>query len=208
MFSGTENWSTGFFLGNRDATAGVPNQEAVDTVRDLWETFMETALVSISNRYTFTACKMASLADTGHTIEDEVVYSYPTTTVTGANGTATLPPQCSLVATLTTVRPRGRASKGRMYLPGIAATIDANGKINSVTRGAIADALKTFFDSINGNFNMPGKVILASEGVGLLPALTAQNEWVTGLRVGDVIDTQRRRRNGLVELYTLRDLAA
>jgi len=50
-------------------------------------------------------------------------------------------------------------------------------------------------------------LILAARGSGLLPALNARNDYVETIRIGDVMDTQRRRRNGLTETYTSKVLA-
>jgi hypothetical protein len=209
MFGGTEVWSTGFFVGAKDAdTAAAPNQAAADAVRDAWTTFFISDAAKISKDYQFTTAKLASIADDGHTVLDEVVYSYPATTISGySTHNQNLPPQCSLVCTLTTVRPRGLASKGRMYLPGVIGPVLSTGKLSSSDVTGISNGLKTFFDAVNASSDVPGQIILAAKGTGLLPALTAQNEWVTGFRVGDVVDTQRRRRNNLVEVYTLKTLA-
>jgi hypothetical protein len=210
MFTGGEQWSTGFFIGEENADADHPTQLLADAVRDAWEVFHESATSYIGNGYTFEQVKLASINADGHTDLENVVYSYPATAVAGAISGATLrlPPQCSLVATLTTERVRGLASKGRMYLPGITLSVDANGKLSTTQAGNVATNLQGFFNAISGSFDMPNKVILAAKGTGLLPALTAQNEPVTGIRVGDVIDTQRRRRNALVELYQVRSITA
>jgi hypothetical protein len=206
MFSGTEVWSTGFFLGQENTDATAPTQLEADAIRNAWTTFFSSSGASISNNYVFTQCKVASIDANGNTILDEVFYSYPATTVTGQASTGTLPAQCSLVCTLFTDRPRGKASKGRMYLPGIASTITNGGKLNITAAGTIPTALQTFFNTVLGSFDVPDPVILAAKGTGLLPGLTAQNEPVIGLKTGDVIDTQRRRRNNLVEVYTSKTL--
>jgi hypothetical protein len=85
--------------------------------------------------------------------------------------------------------------------------IGTNGKIDATSVGAIATNLKTFFDSMVGDADIPDQLILAAKGTGALPALTAQNDYVETIKVGDVYDTQRRRRNQLVETYVQRVLA-
>lgn len=202
MFNGVENWSTGFFLGKKDADAAAPTQAAADAVRTAWTTFMSASSSGISSAYKFTSCKLASMGADGKTIDDEVVYSYPTGTVSGGNNGAILPPQCAVVVTLTSARPRGRASKGRMYLPGIVGPVSSDGKVGATLMGTMPPALQTFFNALDGSIDIADSLILASRGEGLGGGLLAQNDWVTGIRVGDVIDTQRRRRNGLTEVYT------
>lgn len=201
MFGGAEEWSTGFWLGLENDDAPLPTEGCAEALRDLWITFFEAGTTSISQQYLFTQVKVAAINATGFTDLANVVYAYPAGTVDGGNGTETLPPQCSVVATLLSDRPRGLASKGRMYLPGIATAIGSNGKMSTIRRDTIAANLKTFFDGVRGSFDVTGTPILAAKGTGAFPALTAQNDFIESIRIGDVIDTQRRRRNGLVESY-------
>jgi hypothetical protein len=76
---------------------------------------------------------------------------------------------------------------------------------------AIGNTMKTFFDSINTLTS--DYLILASHGHGVktggvITSYTgALNAEVTGCRIGDVYDTQRRRRDDLIETYTARTLA-
>lgn len=207
MFNGAEEWSTGFFLGQEGADAADGSDAGAAAILAAWETFFEHTNSKISSSYRVTQAKIAAIDTNGHTEPDHVYYAYPGSTITGSSAINTLPPQCSLVVTLLSDRPRGKASKGRMYLPGIATLPDAaTGKLLSATVGAIADNLKTFFDALVGHVDIPDQLILAAKGTGPVPALTAQNDFVETIRVGDVIDTQRRRRNGLVETYTSRVL--
>jgi hypothetical protein len=203
MFSASEEWSTGFFMGHEGSDATKIEQAGADLIRDAWVTFFSHMNSYINTTYKFTQVKTALIDANGFTVDGSQVYSYPTGTVSGNTGTNTLPPQCSLVATLLSDRPRGRASKGRMYLPGISAGIQsASGKLFATDVDSIATNLKTFFDALTGAIDIPDQLILAAKGVGVTPALTAQNDYVETIRVGDVVDTQRRRRNGLVETYT------
>lgn len=207
MFNGAEEWSTGFFLGEEGSDADAASDLAATAILNAWRTFFEATGSHISTGYLTTQCKIALINDTGHTDQSNVYYAYPATELNGAVATPTLPPQCSLVATLLSDRPRGKASKGRMYLPGTTCMpAVTTGKVVSTQIGTIADNLKTFFDALDASFDVPNQLILAAKGTGPVPALTAQNDTVQTIRVGDVIDTQRRRRNGLAETYTSRTL--
>ena len=208
MFGGTEEWSTGFFLGEEGADAPDPTDVTPVDILAAWRTMFESAQSYISASYLTTQCKVAKLDDNGQTIADKVFYAYPATELNGANTSTVLPPQCSLVVTLLSDRPRGKASKGRMYLPGIAALLSSTtGKLTPTVAGQIADNMKTFFDSLAGDADIPGELILAAKSSGPLNAIPAQNDYVETIRVGDVVDTQRRRRNGLSETYVSRVLA-
>lgn len=208
MFGGAEEWSTGFFLGQEGSDAADATDLTATAILNAWRTFFEAPTSYISSLYLTTQVKVAAIAADGHTELDEVHYAYPATTLDGAVSSAVvLPPQCTVVVTLLSDRPRGKASKGRMYLPGIAAMVNNVGKLSTSNAGTIADNMKTFFDTLAGSFDVPDQLILAARGTGPVPGLTAQNDFVESLRVGDVIDTQRRRRNGLAEVYTSRVLA-
>lgn len=203
MFGGAEQWSTGFFLGQESADAADGSTAACDAILDAWRVYFESATSYVSAQYVTTQCKIAKINANGHTDLENVYYGYPATLLDGQQGTNTHPPQCTLALTLMSDRPRGRASKGRMYLPGISAAMGGNGKISTANRDSICLNMKTFFDAIAADTDVPDTLILAAKGIGVPPAdqLTAQNDYVQSIRLGDVVDTQRRRRNGLVESY-------
>lgn len=201
-WGGAEIWSTGFFMGTVGADAPDPTQAWADAVRAGWETFFTAAVPgAFSNAYTTTAVKLSKLdALTGDVQLDKTVYANIQTPITGATGVYN-PPQVALVATLLSDTPRGLAAKGRMYLPAPAANVDNTGKISTVVRDAIRTNLATFFTNLNGNANVPADVILASFGRTPPAVGGGVSRLVTSVRVGNVLDTQRRRRNQLVESY-------
>jgi hypothetical protein len=100
-----------------------------------------------------------------------------------------------------------------MFLPGLCFGIDSEtGKQTAGSMTSIANTMKTFFDAVNAETGI-GSVILASHGHRLKDAQGnttgysgATNTLVSGIRCGDVMDTQRRRRDSLQEIYTSRTL--
>jgi hypothetical protein len=207
-FGGAEEWSTGFWLGEENENVAGASEATAETILNAWRTFFEHAGSNIGTDYLTTQVKVATYAAaTGKTIDDEVFYAVPATELNGDEATIKLPPQCSVVVTLLSDRVRGKAAKGRMYLPGVSVMPGSNGKLPSAAIGTLADNVKTFFDALVNNANIPGELILAARGTGPFPNLTAQNDYVETIRVGDVVDTQRRRRNQLEETYTTRILA-
>lgn len=206
MFSGAEQWSTGFYFGEEGADAADGSEAMAAAILAAWKTFFQHANSLVNSNYITTQCKVAKIDANGHTVLDKVFYSMASPTFAGATGVSPLPPQCALVVTLLSDRPRGKASKGRMYLPGFSGALGGNGRVQGIHQGQIADNLKTFFDALTGHIDIPNELILAAKGTGPTPALTAQNDYVETIRVGDVVDTQRRRRNGLLESYVSRVL--
>lgn len=206
MFGGAEEWSTGFFLGFDSSDSTAPTQQGADDILAAWTTFFSASGSLISNRYATTQVKLSSLNTAGDTLADETKYAYPATALVGATTSTTLPPQCSLVVTLKSTIAHGRGSKGRMYLPGISVIIGTDGKVASTSVGTIATNLQSFFNLMGNDADLPGRLILASKAPNIL-GVGAFNQNVTSIAVGDVIDTQRRRRNGLSEVYTTKALS-
>jgi hypothetical protein len=212
-FSGGEQWSTGFYYGLVDGDAGDPAGTAED-IAGHWTTFFTSVTVDVSEFYRTLEVKVAQFEESGNTDTEMIdYYTYPAPIV-GGGGQLAHPPQCALVATMTSDVQRGLGAKGRMFLPGVRQAIQSNGKISSTDANNVATAFKTFLDAVNADADIPGSVILASHGHrtvlapgGDIVYLQPVNTLVTGCRVGDVYDTQRKRRNELPEVYTTKVLA-
>jgi len=214
-FGGAEIWSTGFFVGLEDGDAGEVTAPQCNAIADHWEVFFEHAQSEVSWAWLTTEVKMAKIDTLGETVEDEVeYYTYPAA-IAGGKQSNGLPPQVSIVATLQSSNVRGLASKGRMFLPGLAPNIGQFGKIDAAQLGVIATNINNFLSAVNDDFAIPGQIILASFG-----SVTAkdasgkptgwgpgENKFVEHVRLGDVFDTQRRRRNALNETYINRDVS-
>lgn len=103
-------------------------------------------------------------------------------------------PQIALVLSLRTARSRGYASNGRMYIPSSLSPDAGTGLITASAASNAALAGAAFIGEVND----------AGAGVASVMSTvgTGRIEPITGVRVGRVMDTQRRRRNGLPETYT------
>jgi len=206
-FGGTEIWSTGFFVGYEDSGVSNPTQADCDAIATLWATYFSSVSAQIANDYLTTQVKMAQLNTDGTTMVDNTVFSTYTTPPAGNYAATQYPPQLALAATLKSSLARGFAAKGRMYLPGVTHAVDSTGKISTATTGAHATVLKTFFDGVNTQLGIRGQVINASFGRGGASPVVGVNKEVTQIMVGNVFDTQRRRRNALTETYSTVTLA-
>jgi hypothetical protein len=102
-----------------------------------------------------------------------------------------LPFQCATVISLLSASAT-RHGRGRFYLPPLAVSTVDGGLISAAAITSLDTAWTAFFDSLNTDGVNP--VIRNRTGHISTP--------VTGARVGNVFDTQRRRRNKLVEVYT------
>lgn len=134
---------------------------------------------------------------------DQATGTVISTIVSGAAYAATglggaLPPQCSIVATLRTGF-ASRSDTGRFYLPGPAdVNLTTTGRLSTAATGDISAELVAAFEAGNG----------ASLGTEVIVYSRTHRSTVTVLSVdvGDVIDTQRRRRDKLIENRVVNDI--
>lgn len=99
-----------------------------------------------------------------------------------------LPFQCAL-AVSTRSDLATRSGRGRFYLPPLAEGNTAAGRLTTAAQSAIVTAVTQFFSSLDTGGLEPV----------LLNRSTLTQTPITLFDVGDIIDTQRRRRNGLIE---------
>jgi len=201
-FSGEEIWSTGFYLGNIAADADAPTESLATSIGALWQTFFTHTNSRVSSQFQCTEVKIAQLGTDGNTIPDSVKYfTYPAP-ISGIQGSTLYPPQVAMVATLVGPVARGLASKGRMFLPGISAAVTTNGRISDLNRGELATNVRTFIRGVSDIAETDNVPILASQGRPGIGGTAPISREVVSVRVGNVYDTQRRRRNGLAEAYS------
>jgi hypothetical protein len=215
-FGGLEEWSTGFYLGHDDENALDPGTTSASAIAARWTTFFTHNNAYVSSAYKTNSVKVSLLELDGDVDLSSIdIYDYPAA-ITGVNGGSPLPPQLALAATLTSDNQRGLASKGRMYLPGVNLPMTATTPwIQPTEQGLMATKLQEFFNGVNDEFNLPGRVVLASKGHKVPGSPDPDdysytggiNRYVTGLNIGNVYDTQRRRRGDLVESRISRVIA-
>lgn len=111
----------------------------------------------------------------------------------GTSAATCLPFQCAPVVSLRTAT-LSRAGRGRFYAPSLAVDQVSAGRMLTTARDTLADAA---LDLVQGLTSAGGNVVIYHRATGT-------TSLVTSLDVGDVIDTQRRRRNKLVEARTSR----
>lgn len=191
-----EEWSTGFYMAPLSGNAVLPGNWA-QLVSTHWQTFFTAANTSISSRYRTVSIKANLLNADGKQATNPTQEFFYATPIVGTGAGSPMPPQLSVVASLRTDVPRGDATHGRMYLPGVNASVDADARISSTVATNIANGLKTLIDGVNGQ----------TGGGGLRVMLASSREFgtlrqVSKVLVGNLYDTQRRRRNGLQEGYT------
>jgi hypothetical protein len=114
----------------------------------------------------------------------------------GGTGGNLFPNQVALAISLTTAVTRGAAHRGRFYMPMPNITVVSDGLIAAANRDAVKGSADTFLAAINAvSANYDVAVFSRKAG-------NPAHRLVTGIEVGRVLDTQRRRRRQLVETYS------
>lgn len=199
LLSGAEKWSAGF------STA-----PEVSPTNDIMKLYAQVALADFNTHFweavsvksyfptatSFVGVKASQYNSAGQTV---AVWTEVDSSPAPGTGVFALPPQNSLVVSLRT-NTAGARGRGRMYLPGPAAVGLTNaGRLDTGARAAMVPALKAFFDAFNARANVFPVAVASSAG----NFVTTVNT----IALGDVIDTQRRRRDTLPESYLTATLA-
>jgi len=112
-----------------------------------------------------------------------------------------VPLQNTVVVTLHTAA-AGPTGKGRFYIPTpVVGTLGQDGRMSTGARDAITTAAVGFIQAVNTAANLMdanSKVVVASGG-SITKGIPAALRTVTGVSVGRVVDTQRRRRADQLE---------
>lgn len=201
MYNGGEIWTTGFYAGSNSGDAPAPTDDMAEVIALAWEPFFESASVKVGYLFKTATIKITPISAAG-VIDIPGIKSYSyATPIQGAHVGNGHPPQCAMVATLVAGNGVGNGGKGRMYLPGIGSDIDTTGHITTGDANSIASSLATFFSTVNGSVDNPGTAINAAK-TSAVTGMLAINRVLTTVKVGNVFDTQRRRRNALAETYS------
>jgi len=113
----------------------------------------------------------------------------------GANASPQQPNQIALAVTLATGYTRGPAHKGRFYLPVPNMFPATDGLLAASQANGVQDAASIWLTNLNAA-DPDYRVAVFSRKAG-----APIHRLVTGIHVGRVLDTQRRRRRSLTELY-------
>lgn len=202
----TEQWSCGLRLitDDNDTTVAAWEEACVDLVEDLAP--MVAAWIGRSDSTVSTKAKLDKVSC--NSIGPNGLYSDPGNPhdffyASGSAPTGTSPtntwPQLAVCVSLRTAVTRGYATHGRVYTPA-SCTAGTTGRIPTVQRDAIANSFRDLIEDINTEDRL---MIGGNIRVGVVSDMgdPGAARIVTNVMCGDVIDTQRRRRNALVESY-------
>jgi len=190
---------TGFDAVDALAELDVPGIAAI------FGTYFEAAGTKIETVGHLYKVKVAALGTDGKYLTDSIEAEPEPGGSNGSVSAVRYPNQVALAVSLRTVTNIGRATKGRFYLPVPGHNVQTDGKIIPAEVVATAATSKTFLDALNtklaADITQTIRLQIMSDiGSGV-------SRVVTSVRVGDVIDTIRSRRNALTETYSSATLA-
>ena len=197
--AGEDVWSNSFNLETALADSAPQLFDDLDPndFHTAANTFYRQSNLGLAAYNTFDYIKLALIGEDGKQIGEPKI-KYFTGSING-NGPSSMAPQNSIVVTLGTGVPRGAGSKGRIYLPaGFADVTGSTGKLSTAACESIRDKTIVWIKSINAQTALTGYPAAVSVISTARPGL---NLVVDRVSVGNLVDTQRRRRNKLTEIY-------
>lgn len=181
-----------------DGLDGAPTEvpEDLNTALDAKaDTFWTDCKIQFGPNTKYVGNRVALISPAGLTVHTIDNSSAPDA---GTNGADTLPTEVAVCISLISAV-YARSGRGRIFLPPTStATVSASGRLAEGARDDIADAAEDYF--------FPATV----GSVTLVPAIASKSTQllreVKVIRVGDVFDVQRRRRDALTEVSSVRTL--
>lgn len=204
---GVEEWSSGvsyrFF-----------QLSFVDMTQSQLESLVQRLITNVTS--TALPATLRSLMSTGATLtgwrveshgEDEKLLAvaqnnYPTPIA--GTGTPTKAPQDALVFSFRTSTP-GARGRGRTYWPALGAGLSATFNLFTPTAAAVAADAKVLYKLIGDQINaeLAANSLAATVELAVRSGSDHSSRLVNRIQVGNVLDTQRRRRDSLVESYQI-----
>lgn len=187
------SWSLSLADWELNSEPSTPPTEVPQGIIDAVVAFHTNTWVSNVAKIEF--IKLNEIGVDGRYVSDDttVVHDFATP-VAGAGANTGTWPQLSVAVSLLTEAKRGLAHRGRFYPPAIMA-VPAAGKISAGLPLTVANAATMMINAINAS--IPEYDVVVASGV-----RGGAFRRVSQVVVGDVIDTQRRRRTSIPEVYT------
>lgn len=196
---GGEVWSINPVFDPNGEFPGSVDQTALDAAATAIAALTPgvTMMTDISSALALTGCRVEVRSDTDDSL---IAIAIAPRVATGVGtGTPRLPPQSAAVISLRTNTP-GARGRGRLYWPAVGVAVGTNLRNNSTNTSGLCTDFRAYSNAIRGALATAFPLI----GFDLAVRSRANHATphVVRVQVGDVIDTQRRRRDALIEAYS------
>lgn len=182
-----EQWSSGLRFG----TVVQPGETALEDLYDQVYAWLSSSAINMCSYVRLNWVKLALVGIDGRYPDGVEALYYENPTGQAGPGQTNMPPQVSLAVTLETGVSRGRAHRGRMYLPPASLFPESDGRLTQVQATNAAVATASFLDLITNEMGAP---VWVMSDIG-----TGTTRVATDVSVGRTLDTQRRRRRSIDE---------
>lgn len=189
-----QTWSVNPKFSYPGSPTSVPTQAAMDSwaaaiiALESGDIIPNIDMISNSASVLGVTCSFITADNTSLVISEGTL----ATPVTGT-GAASMPGQCAVVSTILTNIP-GRSGRGRLYWPYIALGMTDELRIPLTDAQTIASNVGAWLHDVAAAW--PGSEPVVASVVSRVKSAAYP---ATIVRVGDVVDTQRRRRDQLIE---------
>lgn len=185
-----------------DASGGTNVTDAdQDAIAEAAWSFVDTLKSYIPNSYHVESIRLYALDDNLRAPVAPCIY-VPSTTLAGT-GSSALPPQVALVVS-TNSATIGRKGRGRFYVGPLAnGAISADGKAGSTVRSTALNGAQTLLNALR----IDGTGTATAYAPVTVHRGTTTCSVINKVRVDELFDTQRRRRNRVSGTYTAADLS-
>lgn len=182
-------------VGLRFGRTDLPDETHLDGLVTFMQTWWSAAASAIPSVFRMARLKLAIVQPDGKYPPTHVPFEhdYDPAIAGGGSSTAIQALQVAGVTTLGTSAIRGRASKGRIYLPPVAGTL-VDFRFSNTQVGNRAAQCALLVGGLNDVFEAPA-LVMSRVGLGI-------SREITQVRVGDLPDVQRRRARQLDDNYT------
>lgn len=205
LLGGAEQWSNNIRFGASNITftdsVGLEPDVLAYLMTQLSAVFSAPSTLGYSSVCRLMWGKFNQIGPDGHYRLGSDTVRQDITPISGSGSAIGLLPQAALAVSWGTSAERGRASKGRIFIPMPSVANGANGRITGTTAQNIATGWATLLTKFNDS-------PLDQSGADLYPAVVsgvdASFRRITHVKVGDVVDTMRSRRQALVEAYSVK----
>lgn len=198
-FDGEEEiWTNNLSIINPDADLPFALTTVPTSIVTVIQTWHENGDAGITSRAKLAWIKLAAIKTDGTYVDEAVLYDFPAPIAGGSLGSVET--TRSLAVSFKTSYVRGKAANGRFYIPGFNEAVGTNGRLTGTTQGNVLGAAQAFLVDLNvavGTDISPDAVI----GVTSYAETGARSARIDEVRIGDVIDGQRRRKNKMLENY-------
>lgn len=163
------------------------NQKAIGEV--LWE-YLDDIKASQGNAFSWKEIRVSAINADGTVVNGASVGTFTSGLV--GSSVQTMPPQVAIVSSQVTGG-RGPRNRGRLYIPAHAPGVSTGIVVSAAQQTIVNNAAKTAILAFNGITGIRCAVVSRTH---------ATYSDVVLVKVGNQLDTQRRRREGVKEVYT------